>query len=98
MYLYNVTIIAENDIRKAVKQCIDTQLFTQQYAGPSLSLLEVLGSPHDGTTYCIQLRTENADNIRLFQQQHWQAMQELLSQQHPGKVLFFDSTMKYLNE
>lgn len=98
MYLYNVTIIAENDIRDAVKQCINAQFFDYPDTTSSLSLLEVLDSPHEGTTYCIQLRTENSDDILAFQTQHWNVVQELLSQQHPGKVLFFDSMMKYLNK
>lgn len=98
MYLYNVTVIAENDIREAVKQYLNAQFFGRPDDMLSLSFLEVLDSPHEGTTYCIQLRTENSDDILSFQQQHWSAVQELLSQRHPGKILFFDSKMKYLND
>ena len=98
MYLYNVTIIAENDIRDTVKQCIDAQFFDQPDSAPSVSLLEMLDSPHEGTTYCVQLRVENSGDILLFQQRHLRQLQELLAEQYPGKVLFFDSMMKYLND
>ena len=98
MYLYNVTIIAENELGDTVKQCIDAQLFDQPDGSPAVSLLEMLDSPHEGTTYCIQLRVENSDDIPLFQQRHIRILRELLAERYPGRVLFFDSIMKYLND
>jgi len=98
MYLYNVTIIAENDVQDAVKRCIDAQLFGHPDSKHPLSLLEMLDSPHEGRTYCVQFRAENNDDILLFQQQHLSALQELLTRHYPGKVVFFDSMMRYLKD
>jgi len=97
MYLYNVTIIAEDGVREAVKQSIEAQLVG--YRGdPTIALLEMMDSPHDGTTYCVQLRVDDVAQIEAFQRGCLSAFQESVGRDYPGKVLFFDSTMKYLNK
>lgn len=98
MYLYNVTIIAENDIRDAVKQLLDVQLSKQRVSNPSLSLLELLDSPHEGATYCVQLRCQHRSEIEAFQTNHLTTLQAGLGERYQGKVVFFDSTMKYVND
>ena len=98
MYLYNVTIMVENDIQGSVKQLLDTQLFSHPSPEAPLSLLQMLDSPHEGTTYCVQLRCQNKDDIPAFQQRHLASIQALLNERHPGKVVFFDSIMEYLND
>ncbi|MFB2119641.1 DUF4286 family protein [Parapedobacter sp. 2B3] len=98
MYLYNVSVIVENDIRDAVKRHLHATVVGKQPLGGSLSLLELLDSPHEGTTYCIQLRCQDRTDIVAFQS-HWlAALQTGFNETHPGKVVFFDSTMKYLND
>ncbi len=96
MFLYNVTIIVEQDVHEDVKKHIEQQLFNQPEAPEAVALLELLDSPHEGITYCIQLRTENREGIASFQQRHLAAFQQLVSTRYAGKVLFFDSTMNYL--
>lgn len=98
MYLYNVTIIAEDDVSRAVKQYLHTELFSAPDAGPALSLLELLDSPHEGTTLCVQLRCTAREDIAAFQTDRLSAVQAGLAGQYPGKVVFFDSIMKYLSE
>ncbi|SFC21701.1 protein of unknown function [Parapedobacter composti] len=97
MYLYNVTVIAENGVEAAVKQHIQMQLATQRNDETPARLLEMLDSPHEGTTYCIQLVTQDRPEITAFQKHHLTAIQAL-TDTYPGKVLFFDSIMKYLND
>lgn len=98
MYLYNVTIIVENDVRDAVKQHLRAGLPGEQNPGGSWSLLELIDSPHDGATYCLQLRCRDRAAIAAFQANGFAALQTALNEQYPGKVVFFDSTMKYLND
>src|SRR5690606_31125126 len=98
MYLYNVTIIVENDIREAVKTHLQAERFGAQAPDGAFSLLELLDSPHDGTTYCVQLRCNDRATIATFQTQGLATLQIRLNEQHPGKVVFFDSTMQYLND
>ncbi|SKB34371.1 protein of unknown function [Parapedobacter luteus] len=97
MYLYNVTIITEDDIREIVRQHIEEHLKHYREATASVALLELLDSPHEGTTYCLQLRAAHNEEIALFQQQYLAPIQAFANQQHTGKVLFFDSVMKYLS-
>ncbi len=95
MFLYNVTIIVENDIHDDVRKYIEARLFAQQHMAP-VDLLEMVNAPHEGTTYCIQLRSADTAEIELFQRQHVAAIQQFANSAYAGKVLFFDSTMKYL--
>ncbi|WP_090604426.1 DUF4286 family protein [Parapedobacter koreensis] len=97
MYLYNVTIITENDIQDIVRQYIEAQIQGRRDEKISVALLELLDSPHEGTTYCVQLRAENSEEIAAFQQHHLAAIQAFANQHYAGKILFFDSVMKYLN-
>lgn len=98
MYLYNVTIIVENGLQEAVKQHIETQFFAHRHVDGRLSLLEMVDSPHQGVTYCIQLRAGARTEIAVFQQEYLTAFQESVRRDYPGKVLFFESVMKYLND
>ncbi|WP_257669848.1 DUF4286 family protein [Parapedobacter tibetensis] len=96
MFLYNVTIIVENDIRDDVRKRIETLLFTHEGKKLPVALLEMLDSPHEGTTYCVQLRSENMEGITSFQTHHLAAIQQLATKEYPTKILLFDSTMKYI--
>ncbi|WP_379025762.1 DUF4286 family protein [Parapedobacter deserti] len=98
MYLYNVTIIVENDKQKLIRQRIEALLFDHQHAAGSLSLLEMIDSPHKGTTYCVQLRAGGLAEIQAFQQSRLADFQEAIKQEYAEKVLLFDSIMKYLND
>lgn len=97
MFLYNVTIIIEKDIHEDVRRHIEQQLFDKKDVQNGITLLEMLDSPHEGITYCIQLRSDNKDDIARFQSQHISVIQQLANSEYPGKILFFDSTMKFLN-
>jgi hypothetical protein len=98
MYLYNVTVIIESGVQDAVRQRIEAQLFGHSDTGTPVKLLQMLDSPHEGATLCIQLHTETTEGIAAFQQHRLAPIQELTNREYPGKVLFFDSTMKYLND
>ncbi|MEC3879802.1 DUF4286 family protein [Parapedobacter sp. 10938] len=98
MYLYNVTIIVENDIREAVKTHLHVARFDEQLPDAVFSLLELLDSPHDGATYCVQLRCKDRATIADFQAGGLTVLKTGLHAQYPGKIVFFDSTMKYLND
>ena len=98
MYLYNVSIIVENDIRGAIKEHLHTELLSKQQHDGAFALLELLDSPHEGTTYCVQLRCNDRAAIVVFQTDGLAMLQAKLNEQYPGKVVFFDSTMKFLND
>ena len=97
MFLFNATLIAENDISEAVHTYLTTQLTAIADDRFAPSLLEMLDSPHDGVTYCIQLRAGDRGEILSFQQTHLAAIRQHLETVYTGKILFFESMMKYLN-
>lgn len=98
MYLYNVTVIVEHDVQEVLMQRIRARLNNRQGGEGTLSILEMLDSPHEGTTYCIQLRSPTMKAITAFQRDDLAAIQSLADNGYPGKALFFDSVMKYLND
>lgn len=98
MYLYNVSIIVENDIRDAIKAHLHAELLGEQQPDGPFALLELLDSPHEGTTFCLQLRCRDRADIAVFQTRGLATLQARLNQAYPGKVVFFDSMMKYLND
>ena len=98
MYLYNVTIIVENDVSDVVKQYLHDELLNEQDRDRSLSLLELLDSPHEGVTYCIQLRCHDWDDVSAFRANDLVTLQNRLNERYPGQIVFFDSAMKYLND
>jgi len=95
MYLYNVTVIVADSVRETVLARIESTLATLQ-DHTHLSLLELMDSPHEGTTYCMQLQTDDLDRITAFRDRDLAAFQLALNSDFPEQVFFFDSTMKYL--
>ncbi len=96
MYLYNVTIIADNDAGPDIRRDVDAQLAGQPGLSAPIALLEMLDSPHEGITFCVQLKADTPEEIAWFQRHQLAAIRALLEKKHAGKVLFFDSTLKYL--
>ena len=94
MFLYNITVVVEDDIQAAVRAKIEEQI--KSYPSPHIRLLELVNSPHEGTTYCIHLSAANQADIQQFQELYLTYLQQLASQEYAGKLLFFDSTLKYL--
>lgn len=99
MFLYNITIIAESDFASGIgnrMQEFKTQ-FNAQSGKNRLKSLKMMDSPHEGVTYCLQLEVGTQHEIALFQQQHLLGLQSELEQQFPGKALYFESIMEYLD-
>lgn len=96
MFLYNISVIAEQDTGESARKMILKHVHTAAAAGISVSLLELLNSPHEGITYCVQLHADDMESITLLQQKLLNPLQDEANRLHPGKVLFFDSLMKYL--
>src|SRR5690606_3371855 len=96
MFLYNITVIVDHDVHEALQKRITQQLHTSE--GVTVQLLELVGSPHEGVTYCIHLHAENEEEIVQFKQEHLLNIQQIAYNDYPGKVIFFDSTLKYLTD
>ena len=94
MYLYNISIIVENERHEAVVQWVkENWLKTLPL---ETKFLKMMDSPHEGQTYCVQLVFEYPSDIPRFQQEKLILLQEYISSNHPEKAFLFDSTMKYI--
>ena len=94
MYLYNISLIAENNHHEALINWVRNNWLNT--LPNDAKLLKMLDSPHEGHTYCVQLIFENPSEIPNFQQNQLLSLQEYIGQNHFEKVFIFDSTMKYI--
>lgn len=63
----------------------------------TIRILKMLDSHHEGSTYCLQLQTHGRKTIVDFQEKELQNIQVEIEKTHPGKVMYFASTMQYLD-
>lgn len=96
MFLYNVSVIAEEAIHQEIVVWIQDNILQSQKF--EVHFLQMLQSPHEGMTYCIQVVLPSEEHITDFQQIHLLPLQELIAETYQNKVFLFDSTMKYLKK
>lgn len=94
MYLYNISIIAEESVHHDVLLWIEQHFMPS--VDPNAKLLYMMDSPHEGVTYCVQLHIENAADIVRFKETYLMELQQYLGETHTNKAFIFDSVMKYL--
>ena len=94
MYLYNVSIISEESVHQELVSWMKENLLATTNFSPKL--LEMLHSPHEGVTYCLQIQVSSEDDIAQFQQDHLIHLQNEILSKYKDKAFVFDSTMKYL--
>lgn len=94
MYLYNVSIIVEDSANDLVLNWLQ-QNFIPSLDNP-VHFLQMVDSPHEGTTYCLQINVDDRDYIEKFKTEHLQRLQQYLGENHLEKAFIFDSIMKYL--
>ncbi|MBB2952536.1 MULTISPECIES: DUF4286 family protein [Sphingobacterium] len=94
MYLYNISIISEESVHQEIVSWIKENLLNSTNFNPRF--LEMLNSPHEGVTYCIQIQVSSEEDIAQFQQDHLSHLQHEISSNFKDKAFIFDSTMKYL--
>lgn len=93
MTLYNVSIIIDDSSHDTLIAWLKNELQTSVY---DIKFLKMLESPHEGSTYCIQLTTEKESTIESFQQNVLLKIQEHILNHHPEKAFIFDSKMRFL--
>ena len=94
MYLYNISIIVENEHHEILMDWVKNKWFNTLPA--STKLLKMLDSPHEGHTYSVQLIFEHAADIPSFQNEKLSELQSHIALNHQEKAFLFDSTMKYI--
>lgn len=93
MFLYNVSIIVEDASHSQVFDWLSNIVKNQTLP---IKLLKMLDSPHEGTTYCIQLTTADDAIIDAFQQSILLELQAYIGQHHREKAFIFDSKMEFI--
>ena len=94
MILYNISIIVEDSSHEQVFSWVKSQLREIAY---DTTLLKMLDSPHEGTTYCVQLQAADETAIVRFQEDVVGKLQSYLTTQHAEKAFIFESKMEYLS-
>ncbi len=94
MYLYNVSIITEDSVNATVVEWLKAEILSQSTF--NTKFLELLDSPHEGHTHCIQIIVENESEIELFNEKHLIPLQEYIASSFHGRAFVFNSVMKYL--
>ncbi|MFD2596530.1 DUF4286 family protein [Sphingobacterium griseoflavum] len=94
MILYNISIIVDDSSHDDLLGWIKKQI-PQLPTG--IHLLKMLDSPHDGTTYCLQITAEDDAAIGLLQAEILPTLQQYIVTKHSEKAFIFDSKMQYIS-
>lgn len=99
MILYNITVIADSDIKDEFREWT-IHVFLPTLAKvelfKSVSLLKVTDSPNEGETFCIQIIANSNKEISLFQQNQLILLHEKSKDVWLNKIYLFESKMDYL--
>ncbi len=94
MILYNISVIVEDSSHDDVLAWIKQRL---PQLSAEIRLLRMLDSPHEGTTYCLQMTAEDDQAIASFQDELLPGLQQYIATKHTEKAFIFDSKMQYLS-
>jgi len=100
MLLYNVTIIIEETSAEAWLNWMQEEHIPEVMAtGMFVSnrLLQVVDSPNEGLTYCIQYVAQSMKDYETYQQLFAPALQEDLNTKFRDKFVSFRTLMEYID-
>ena len=100
MIIYNETFIIDDGVNKEwlnwmqtvhIPAVMATGLFN------SYRILNVMDSPNEGATYCIQYHADTIENYYQFKDKHRQYLQDAHSKQFENKFVLFDTLMQTID-
>jgi hypothetical protein len=97
MIIYNETIIVDEAIHKQWLSWMQTEyipLIMETGYFNSHTILNVLDSPNEGVTYCIQYHTDKLENYNSFNTQYLQRFHAIHQQQFENKFVLFNTLMQ----
>ena len=97
MIIFNDTVIIDEAIHENwlawMKQVyIPAVMETGHFK--SYQILNVVDSPNEGVTYCIQYTAENIEEFDLFYKGHFHSLQMLHNQQFENQFVIFNTLMR----
>jgi len=101
MFLYNITFLIDESIEQQwlsevknnyIQTVLDTGFFQ------SYQLLQVIDSPNEGSTYCLQFRTNEISSLQSYQNLYSAQIESNHYQIFENQLIAFTSTMKLIDE
>lgn len=99
MILYNITVIADNDIKDEFREWaihVFLPIIAQSELFKSQAFLKVNDSPNEGETYCIQIIAKSDKEIALFQENQLSLLHGKINDVWLNTIYLFESKMEYL--
>ncbi len=100
MIIYNETIIVDEGIHKQWLSWMQTEYIPMVMKTGhfnSYKILNVLDSPNEGVTYCIQYLTDDREKYNLFNDKHLQELQTIHQQKFENQFVLFNTLMQTVN-
>lgn len=100
MIIYNETIIVDEGVHKqwlswAKTEYIPMVMKTGHFS--SYKILNVIDSPNEGVTYCIQYTTDSREKYNQFKIQHFLGLQAIHQQKFENQFVLFNTLMQSVN-
>jgi hypothetical protein len=97
MIIYNETIIVDEGIHRQWLSWIQAEYIPMVMKTgffSSYKILNVLDSPNEGVTYCIQYTTDKREKYSQFHAHHWLGLQALHQQKFENQFVLFSTLMQ----
>ncbi len=97
MIVYNETVIVDEAIHRQWLNWMQEQYIPKVMATGHFNrytILNVLDSPNEGVTYCVQYFADSRDNYNSFAAEHLQALQTIHHQQFENQFVLFNTLMQ----
>ena len=100
MIIFNDTVIVEEAIHeKWLKWMLEVHIPAIMATGyfSTYQVLNVIDSPNEGVTYCIQYHTDSLEKFNHFYTKHLHQLQTTHSQQFENQFFIFNTLMKTID-
>jgi len=97
MIIFNDTVIVEQAIHQTwLKWMQEIYIPAVMATGHfnSYQVLNVIDSPNEGVTYCVQYQTDNIKRFNDFYTEHLHRLQEIHNQQFENQFVLFNTLMR----
>jgi hypothetical protein len=97
MIIFNDTVIVDEAVHEkwlnwAKEVHIPAVMATGYFQ--SYKILNVIDSPNEGVTYCVQYYADNIDHFNLFYNRHFHQLQAIHNQEFENQFVIFNTLMK----
>ncbi|MFD2863060.1 DUF4286 family protein [Mucilaginibacter antarcticus] len=100
MITYNETVIVDEGVHKQWLSWVKTEYIPMVIKTGffnSFKILNVLDSPNEGVTYCLQFFTDSREKYNEYNVHHFLGIQTLHQQKFENKFVLFNTLMQSIN-